>query len=140
MRARLAAGAALMAAAAAVYALLHDVTELAVFSGAGGGPLIDGYREFRRGALALLRGLPFFRAVNGHLADFLWFASFALVFTALLRAPKAAKAALLVLMALLSEFSQLANPSLGTFDPLDLLVYAAVVAAYLLAPRKSRGG
>jgi hypothetical protein len=43
-------------------------------------------------------------------------------------------------MALLSEFSQLLNPALGTFDPLDLLIYAAVTAAYLLIPQKSRSG
>ena len=118
-----------------LYALLHDITRLSLFKNLGGTsflPIYEVYKEVQKTALLFLKKLPLplFRIINNYLVDFLWFLSFTFVFTEFSSLSRAINFIILICMALLSEFSQLLFPQLGTFDILDLGLYICVAGWY----------
>ena len=68
--------------------------------------------------------------MNNYLVDALWFASFTIFMHLLLDNPM--NYMLCIVMAILSEGSQLLFPQLGSFDVRDLLLYALILAVYRL--------
>jgi hypothetical protein len=84
--------------------------------------------------MAYFTRIPFWRLLNNHLVDALWFSSFALYMQSLLDRPL--NYVLCIVMAVLSECSQLVCPQLGTFDPCDLLLYAAILTALYVCDKR----
>ena len=122
-----------------LYAALHDVTKLYVFQNAGDNSLFAWYRKTQGSVFLHLKKIPAFYFIKNHLVDFLWFLSFSLVFTSLFPAPKIVQFIFLILMASLSEFSQLFFANLGTFDIFDLIGYVCIALIFLffqISPRK----
>lgn len=115
-----------------LYAVLHDVTQLFIFRNFANNSFIDIYREVRENLLPIFKGLFFYKFIKNYLVDFLWFLSFTLVFTNLFPFSKKVKFIFLILMAFMSEFSQLFFHNLGTFDFLDLMMYVCISVFFLL--------
>ncbi len=131
------AGLLLLLVALALYAVLHDFTELAIFAHLKSANL-KWYKTAQTAVVLFLRKTPFFKIVNGYFVDFLWFLSFTLIFTGIFESSKKHQIAFLTLMAILSESSQLIFPALGTFDLFDLLLYFVTIIAFAFFPHKSR--
>lgn len=68
--------------------------------------------------------------MNNYLVDALWFTSFTIFMHLLLDDP--VNYVLCIVMAILSEGSQLLFPQLGSFDVCDILLYILILAAYRL--------
>ncbi len=106
-----------------LFAVLHDFTNLYIFKDFQSSPIFEKYKEIQILALSFLKKVPCFKFINNHLVDFLWFLSFALIITEFLPEYRKIRFLGILLMALLSEFSQLLCPRLGTFDIFDLIGY-----------------
>ena len=119
------------------YAVLHDVTQLFIFRNFTNSSFVNVYKEVRIDILLIVKKLFFFSFIKNYLVDFLWFLSFTLVFTNLFSFSKKIKFVFLILMAFMSEFSQLFFHNLGTFDFLDLMMYVCISVFFLLL---SKGG
>ncbi len=67
--------------------------------------------------------------ITGYLVDILWFNSFCLLFSVI----KQKKIFLIIiLIACILEFIQLINPTFGTFDCIDLLIYILSGSGYYI--------
>ncbi len=124
-----------------LYGQLHDISQLTIFQN----PLISDsvlgerclpfFSRVHHGFMCNFTQIPFWRILNNHLVDALWFISFSLYMQALLEKP--ISYILCIAMAVLSECSQLFFPQLGTFDACDLLLYALILAALYVIEKVS---
>ena len=129
---KICAGLILMIFAIILYSALHNVENLYIFHNFGENLFFGIYKNFQSHAIRILKRLPFFSFVKNHLVDLLWFLSFSLIFSAIFSVAKKTRFAVLILLACLSEFSQLFYENLGTFDILDLLCYFSIAVVFLV--------
>lgn len=128
--------AVLVLTAIVLYGLLHDVSELALFQhpllsdSALGKKLIHFFSLAHQEFMPCFKKFPFWKLVNNYLVDALWFTSFTMIMHLLLDDPM--NYMLCIMMAVLSEGSQLLFPQLGSFDVRDILLYALILTAYRL--------
>ncbi len=124
-----------------LYGLLHDISQLALFQNpligdsALGKECVAFFSRTHYGFMNYFTRIPFWRILNNHLVDALWFISFSMYMQALLEKPM--NYILCIVMAVLSECSQLLFPQLGTFDVCDLLLYALILAALYVCEKVS---
>lgn len=128
--------AVLVLTAIVLYGLLHDISALALFQhplfseSAFGKTLVRFFSRAHQEFMPYFTRIPFWKLVNNYLVDALWFASFTIFMHLLLDNPM--NYMLCIVMAILSEGSQLLFPQLGSFDVRDLLLYALILAVYRL--------
>ena len=131
------AGLLLLTIAVILYAALHDVTNLYIFSNFGSQSIVVALANFHSVCFAALKRLPFFALIKNYAVDFLWFLSFILIFTEILPVSSAKiQCAILILMACFSEFSQLFFSQLGTFDIVDLALYIIIAISFFCTKKR----
>ena len=124
-----------------LYGLLHDISTLALFQhpllseSTLGKTIIHFFSQAHKEFMPCFTRIPFWKLVNNYLVDALWFASFTMFMYLLLDEPM--NYMLCIVMAILSEGSQLLFPQLGTFDPCDLLLYAVMLTILSLCEKRA---
>ncbi len=124
-----------------LYGLLHDISTLALFQhpllseSTLGKTIIHFFSQAHKEFMPYFMRIPFWKLANNYLVDALWFASFTMFMHLLLDEPM--NYMLCIVMAILSEGSQLLFPQLGTFDPCDLLLYAVMLTILSLCEKRA---
>lgn len=119
-----------MLCAVILYCLFHDVTQLAVFARISQNSLFAMYVNFQHKFFACFKKFPFCKFVVNYAVDALWFTAFCSIIFSFLQTRLKYMAA--IFFALVTEFLQLLNPALGTFDFFDILLYASIVFCFAL--------
>lgn len=124
-----------------LYGLLHDISTLELFQhpllseSTLGKTIIHFFSHAHKEFMPCFTRIPFWKLVNNYLVDALWFASFTMFMYLLLDEPMNYMPC--IVMAILSEGSQLLFPQLGTFDPCDLLLYAVMLTILSLCEKRA---
>ena len=134
MNKRIIAGIILILIAIGIYITLHDISNLYIFHVLKLNDTLDFYKIYQCNANSFLKQFFFYSFIKNHLVDIFWFFSFCLIFTQIFPFNKYVQTFILILLALLSELSQLFFSQLGTFDIMDLICYLFVVLFFLYKP------
>jgi hypothetical protein len=133
---RLALGAALIIFDICLYGLLHDITSLAAFSQFKQSAALSFYRNFQTNFHSIFSDFLFFTFLNNYFVDAIWATALLLILDGI----GCAKAAPCITFACgaASELTQALCPRLGTFDIVDLALYAAICGIWLLFCKRKK--
>lgn len=134
MNKKIIAGIILILIAIGIYITLHDISDLYIFHVLKLNDTLGLYKIYQCNANSFLKQFFFYFFMKNHLVDIFWFFSFCLIFTQIFPFNKYVQTFILILLALLSELSQLFFSQLGTFDIKDLICYLFVVLFFLYKP------
>lgn len=130
---RIIIGIILIVFAICLYGLFHDITKLRVFSFLNQNILIERYKLFQRDFRLKFLNFHFFIFLNNYLIDLLWYLSFMLIATGILK--NKFIVLIVFISGCISEILQLFFSYLGTFDFFDLGIYVPVTVIFMSLKR-----
>ena len=130
---RIIIGIILIVFAICLYGLFHDITKLRVFSFFNQNILIEEYKLFQRNFRLKFLNFHYFIFLNNYLIDLLWYLSFMLIATGILK--NKFIVLIVFISGCISEILQLFFPYLGTFDFFDLGLYVLVTVIFMSEKR-----
>lgn len=117
-----------------IYGLLHDCTNLSIFTNFSSFKIFEEYKNVQNQFAAKYSSLFIFRFSKNYLVDLIWYISFLLIVFNSIKTKS--KYFIILSIGITSELTQLLFPILGTFDYVDLTVYFMItIVAYLYEKR-----